>query len=97
MSHRGFARELQAAANHIDDIPGHELQTMLRRAAIRLDNIGGVAFADDVNEAVLTVAAELGQHRDDVVRIIIRQWLEQNGYLLANPLAGAGNAADQAN
>jgi hypothetical protein len=95
MSNRSFARELQAAANHISEIPGHELQAILRRAAIRLDNCGGLALADDVNEAVLRVAAELGQHRDDVIRIVIRQWLQQNGYLVVSPSAGPGSVAEQ--
>lgn len=34
-----FARQLEEAADRIADIPRHELQILLRRAAIRLRNM----------------------------------------------------------
>jgi hypothetical protein len=33
------ARELESAANHIDDVPRHELQILLRQAALLLRNL----------------------------------------------------------
>jgi hypothetical protein len=34
-----FARQLEEAADKIRDVPKHELQILLRRAAIRLRNV----------------------------------------------------------
>lgn len=34
-----FARQLEDAADRIADVPRHELQVLLRRAALRLRNI----------------------------------------------------------
>lgn len=34
-----FARQLEEAADNIRDVPKHELQILLRRAAIRLRNM----------------------------------------------------------
>ena len=38
-----FARQLEEAADNIRDVPKHELQILLRRAAIRLRNMPVVA------------------------------------------------------
>jgi hypothetical protein len=39
MSREDFLRQLEDAANRIAEIPRHELQILLRRAAIRLRNL----------------------------------------------------------
>jgi hypothetical protein len=38
-SREQFARQLEEAADNIRDVPKHELQILLRRAAIRLRNM----------------------------------------------------------
>jgi hypothetical protein len=38
-SRERFARQLEEAADNIRDVPKHELQILLRRAAIRLRNM----------------------------------------------------------
>jgi hypothetical protein len=39
MSREDFIRKLEDAANRIAEMPRHELQILLRRAAIRLRNL----------------------------------------------------------
>jgi len=38
-------------------------------------------LGDDIEEALRSVAQELGYSRKQLVRVIVREWLEQNAYL----------------
>jgi len=76
-----FADELEDAANRIADISRADLQIMLRRAALRLRNTEGIVLDQDVNEAVYALAADLKKTKQDLLRIVIREWLEHGGYL----------------
>lgn len=38
-------------------------------------------LGDDIEEAVRSVAQELGCSREEMLRVIVREWLEQNAYL----------------
>lgn len=40
MSRERFILDLEAAADNISDVPRHELAVLLRRAALRLRNVG---------------------------------------------------------
>lgn len=44
-----FIQQLEDAADRIGDIPRHELQVLLRRAALRLRNIDRPPLPDDDN------------------------------------------------
>ncbi|MBE1208089.1 CopG family transcriptional regulator [Aminobacter carboxidus] len=76
-----FADELDNAADRIADISRADLQIMLRRAALRLRNTEGIVLDEDVNEAVYALAADLKKTKQDLLRIMIREWLEHGGYL----------------
>ncbi|SCB59674.1 hypothetical protein GA0061105_10830 [Rhizobium aethiopicum] len=54
---------------------------MLRRAALLLRNSGLIVFDDDVEEALRDLSSEFGKTRNDTVRFIVREWMEQNTYL----------------
>lgn len=60
MSRERFILDLEHAADNIGDMPRHELAVLLRRAALRLRNIGDppldleseyLALIDDLNQA----------------------------------------------
>ncbi len=38
-------------------------------------------LGDDIEEALRSVAQELGYSRKQLVRVIVKEWLEQNAYL----------------
>lgn len=76
-----FADELESASNRIADISRADLQIMLRRAALRLRNTEGIVLDKEVDEAVSALAAELRMTRQDLLRIMIREWLEKGSYL----------------
>ncbi|MGO7181069.1 CopG family transcriptional regulator [Rhizobium brockwellii] len=72
---------LEDAADRIADISRADLQIMLRRAALRLRNAGGLSMEDDVEDALRDLAGELGKTRNDMIRFIVREWMEKNTYL----------------
>ncbi|MDD1498816.1 ribbon-helix-helix domain-containing protein [Agrobacterium sp. CNPSo 3708] len=38
-------------------------------------------LGDDIEEAVRSIAQELGCSREEMLRVIVREWLEQNAYI----------------
>ncbi|EJJ28842.1 hypothetical protein [Rhizobium sp. CF142] len=80
------ADRLEDAANRITDISRADLQIMLRRAALLLRNSGSIAFDDDMEEALRDLSNEFGKTRNDTVRLIVREWMEQNTYLPVHDL-----------
>lgn len=85
------ANLLDDAANRIADISRADLQIMLRRAALRLRNAGTVSMDDDVEEALRDLADELGKTRNDMIRFIVREWMEKNTYLPVHVLDEDGD------
>ncbi|MHC2457690.1 hypothetical protein ACVMIX_004331 [Rhizobium leguminosarum] len=81
MSTTDTAALLEDAANRIADISRADLQIMLRRAALRLRNAGAVSMEDDVEDALRNLAHELRMTRNDMIRFIVREWMEKNTYL----------------
>ena len=49
-------------------------------------------LGDDIEEAVRSVARELGCSREEMLRVIVREWLEQNAYLPVLDLNDEGEA-----
>lgn len=43
-------------------------------------------LGDDIEEAVRSIAEELGYSREQMLRVIIKEWLEQNAYLPVHEL-----------
>ncbi|ACI55669.1 hypothetical protein Rleg2_2394 [Rhizobium leguminosarum bv. trifolii WSM2304] len=71
---------LEDAADRIADISRPDLQTMLRRAALRLRNAAAVSMDDEVEEVLRDLAGELGLMRNDTIRFIVREWMKKNIY-----------------
>ncbi|MFF0919070.1 CopG family transcriptional regulator [Rhizobium leguminosarum] len=91
MSSFNTAKLLEDTADRIADISRADLQIMLRRAALRLRNAGFVLMEDDVEEALRDLAGELGMARDDMIRFIVREWMEKNTYLPVHALDEDGD------
>ncbi|WP_246590323.1 MULTISPECIES: CopG family transcriptional regulator [Rhizobium] len=82
---------LEDAADRIADVSRADLQIILRRAALLLRNSGSIAFDNDVEEALRDLSGELGKTRNDTVRYIVREWMEQNTYLPVHELDEDGD------
>ena len=81
MTRLTFAEQLEAAANLVGDTPRAELQILLRRAALMLRNIEGVSLDPEWDDALNSVAGELGLSRGELIRAVIRDWLIANAYV----------------
>jgi hypothetical protein len=90
------ADQLEDAANRIADMSRANLQIMLRRSALLLRNSGSIAFDDDIEEALRDLAGEFGKTRNDTVRLIVREWMEQNTYLPVHMLDEDGEVGGEA-
>lgn len=80
---------LEEAADRIVDISRADLQIMLRRAALLLRN--SVSMEDDIEDALRDLAGELGKTRNDLIRFIVREWMEKNTYLPVHELDEDGD------
>lgn len=78
---RDTAALLEDAANRIADVSRADLQILLRRAALRLRNAAAVSMDEDVEEALRDLASEFEVTRNDMIRFIVREWMEKNTYL----------------
>ncbi|MBY3597587.1 ribbon-helix-helix domain-containing protein [Rhizobium bangladeshense] len=96
MSSPDTATILEQAADRIADISRADLQIMLRRAALLLRNSSSIAFDDDVEEALRDLSGELGKTRNDIVRFIVREWMEKNTYLPVHELDEDGDVDGEA-
>lgn len=81
MSAIDYAAQLDDAAERIADISRADLQIMLRRAALRLRNTVKVPLDPEWEDALSGIASELNVGRNDLIRQIVKEWLETNGYL----------------
>jgi len=78
MTRVSIAEELESAAERIADMSRADLQIILRRAALMLRNIAGVSLEPAVEDALSSIAAEMKIGRSDLIRIVLREWLETN-------------------
>ena len=46
-----------------------------------LRNVAGVSLEPAVEDTLNSIAAEMGIGRSDLIRIVLREWLETNAYL----------------
>jgi hypothetical protein len=83
MTRRSFAKELESAADRIADMSRADLQIILRRAALMLRNSAAVPLEPAIEEALVSLAAEMKIGRSDLIQIVLREWLETNAYLPA--------------
>ncbi|MBB2720587.1 hypothetical protein EFR00_17490 [Rhizobium sophoriradicis] len=53
-------------------------------------------FDNDIEDALRQVAGELGLSRNDAIRTIVREWLQQNTYLPVHELDEDGEVGGNA-
>ncbi|GGA83045.1 hypothetical protein GCM10011491_08100 [Brucella endophytica] len=85
MSNSRFVSQLRETADRADASPV-ELRTLLRRAALRLDNTSGVVFEPAVEDMLSHVTGELKLGRSEFIQQVVREWLERNAYLPVHTL-----------
>lgn len=81
MSRHQFVQELESTADHIADASRADLQILLRRAALLLRNVGGLSLDPRTDDALTSLAAEMGSAKPDLVETIVGDWLVANAYL----------------
>lgn len=87
---------LEDAANRIADISRADLQVLLRRAALLLRNSGSITFEDRTEEALRILCSDLGLPREDGIRYVMWEWMEQNAYLPVHELDEDGEVDGEA-
>ena len=89
-----MAGQLEYAANCIGDASRADLQVMLRRAALMIRNAAPIGLDAETEDVLLSIAGELGITRNDMIRHIVKEWLETNAYLpLSADVAAASSAS----
>lgn len=81
MSRHEFVQELERTADHIAEALRADLQVLLRRAALLLRNLGGLSLDPRTDDALTSLAAEMEVARQDLVEMIVGEWLVANAYL----------------
>ncbi|TPN86654.1 hypothetical protein FJ987_04520 [Mesorhizobium sp. CU2] len=81
MSRYQFVRELESTADHIADASHADLLVMLRRAALLLRNVGGISLDARTDDALTSLAAEIGTAKPELVETIVGEWLVTNSYM----------------
>ncbi|TPI64264.1 hypothetical protein FJ420_17135 [Mesorhizobium sp. B3-1-3] len=81
MSRHQFVHELESTADHIADASRADLQVLLRRAALLLRNVGGISLDPRTDEAISSLAAEMGAAKPELIERIVGEWLVANAYL----------------
>jgi predicted DNA-binding protein len=56
-----------------------------------LRNSSSIAFDDDVEEVLRDLSGEFGKTRNDIVRFIVREWMEKDTYLPVHALDEDGD------
>lgn len=76
-----FADELDSVSDRIEHVSSADVQIILRRAALWIRNTEGIMLDHEVDEAITALAADLGTMKLDLLRRVVREWLETGGYL----------------
>nr|WP_210319035.1 CopG family transcriptional regulator [Rhizobium paranaense] len=82
-----MAGQLEYAADRIGDASRADLQIMLRRAALLIRNATPIGLDAETDDTLLSIVGQLGMTRNEMVRHIIKEWLETNAYLPVRDLA----------
>jgi hypothetical protein len=86
-----MAGKLEYAADRIGDASRADLQVMLRRAALMIRNAAPIGLDAETEDALLSISGELGMTRNDMIRHIVKEWLEINEYLPVRELDEDGD------
>ncbi|WP_374189146.1 CopG family transcriptional regulator [Rhizobium rhizogenes] len=91
-----MAGQLEYAADRIGDASRADLQVLLRRAALLIRNAAPIGLEAEMEDALLSIAGELGMTRNDMIRHIVKEWLETNAYLPVRELDEDGEVSGNA-
>jgi hypothetical protein len=80
-SRLAHAEELERIADAIEHASIPDLQSVLRRAALRLRNADDQILEPAWEDALSTVVAEREIDRRTLIREILRTWLTENSYV----------------
>ena len=81
-AHRSsWRKHLERSYPERSSISRPDLQILLGRAELMLRNAASISLDEQVEEAIGSIADELGKTRHDMIRHIIKEWLEMNAYL----------------
>jgi hypothetical protein len=72
-----FADALETASEQVGSTPDEEVATLLRSAAIRLRNSSTVILDADVDYSLSELALEFRLSKDQLIRNILREWVEE--------------------
>jgi len=86
-----LAGQLEHMADHIADTSRADLQVMLRRAALMIRNAAPIGLDAQAEDAVRAISNELHMTRNDMIRQIVKEWLETNAYLPVHVLDEDGD------
>ncbi|RNF35865.1 hypothetical protein [Paracoccus methylarcula] len=78
MTRHSLASALNIASERTGDVVDHEIAALLRRAAIRIRNSNTVMIDADVDFALAEVAFEKKIEKDELIRHILRNWVQEN-------------------
>ena len=81
MSRHQLVRELESTADLIADASRADLEVLLRRAALLIRNVGGISLDPRTDDALTSLAAEMGTSKPDLLETIVGEWLVANAYL----------------
>ena len=81
MSRHQFVQELESTADQIADASRADLQVLLRRAALLLRNVGALSLDPRTDDALTSLAADMGTDKPDLLETIVSDWLAANAYL----------------
>ncbi|RWD29871.1 MAG: hypothetical protein EOS34_27405 [Mesorhizobium sp.] len=81
MTRLTFTEELEDAADRIADVSRADLQIMLRRAALMLRNVTGIALDSNVDESLAALAVEMNVSKSELIKTVVSDWLIANAYL----------------
>lgn len=78
MTRLSLASALNIASERTGDIVDNEIAALLRCAAIRIRNSNTVMIDADVDFALAEVALEMKVEKDELIRHILRNWVQEN-------------------
>jgi hypothetical protein len=70
-----FIRLLESVADRAGIMPAAETSALLRRAALRLRNTTGLVLDPDVDDALSSLASDMGMPKPDLIWRALREWL----------------------
>jgi hypothetical protein len=91
-----MAGQLEYTADRIGDASCADLQVLLRRAALLIRNAAPIGLEAEIEDALQSIAGELGMTRNDMIRYIVKEWLETNAYLPVRELDEDGEVSGNA-